>query len=51
MMMIYLRVHVHEQRARKNTHKHERTPLVVSLGKALRGIPPSWCGRQIAGNS
>ena len=25
--------------------------LVVRLGKALSGIPPSWCGRQIAGNS
>ena len=25
--------------------------LVVSLGKALSGILPSWCGRQIAGNS
>ena len=22
--------------------------LVVSLGKALSGIPPSWCGRQMA---
>ena len=25
--------------------------LVVSLGRALSGIPPSWCGRQMAGNS
>ena len=25
--------------------------LVVPLGKALGGIPPSWCGRQMAGNS
>ena len=25
--------------------------LVVPLGKALSGIPPSWCGRQTAGNS
>ena len=25
--------------------------LVVPLGKALNGIPPSWCGRQMAGNS
>ena len=25
--------------------------LVVPLGKALYGIPPSWCGRQMAGNS
>ena len=22
--------------------------LVVPLGKALRGIPPPWCGRQMA---
>ena len=25
--------------------------LVVPLGKALSGISPSWCGRQVAGNS
>ena len=25
--------------------------LVVPLGKALSGIPPSWCGKQMAGNS
>ena len=25
--------------------------LVVPLGKALSGISPSWCGRQMAGNS
>ena len=25
--------------------------LVVPLGKALSGIPPSWCGRQMASNS
>ena len=25
--------------------------LVVPLGKALKEIPPSWCVKQIAGNS
>ena len=25
--------------------------LVVPLGKALSGFPPSWCGGQMAGNS
>ena len=25
--------------------------LVVPLGKGLSGIPPSWCVRQVAGNS
>ena len=25
--------------------------LAVLLGKALSGIPSSWCGRQMAGNS
>ena len=25
--------------------------LVVPLGKALSGIPSSWCGRLMAGNS
>ena len=24
--------------------------LVVPLGKAVSGIPPSWCDRQMAGN-
>ena len=24
--------------------------LVVPLGKALSGVSPSWCGRQMAGN-
>ena len=24
--------------------------LVVPLGSALSGIPPSWCGRPVAGN-
>ena len=35
-------------------HSVENKPaslLVVRLGKALSGIPPSWCGRQMAGNS
>ena len=25
--------------------------LVVPLERALSGIPPSWCGRQVAKNS
>ena len=25
--------------------------LVMALGTALAEIPPSWCGRQMAGNS
>ena len=25
--------------------------LAVALGTALAGIPPYWCGRQMAGNS
>ena len=25
--------------------------LVMPLGKTLSGIPPCWCGRQVAGNS
>ena len=25
--------------------------LAVLLGKALSEIPPSWCGRQVVGNS
>ena len=26
-----------------------KTNLLVSLGKAFKGIPPSLCGRQVAG--
>ena len=29
----------------------KQTLLVVPLGKALSGIPPCWCGKQMAGNS
>ena len=25
--------------------------LVVPLGKTFSGIPPSWCGKEMAGNS
>ena len=35
----------------RNSVKNKPASLFVSLGKALSRIPPSWCGKQIAGNS
>ena len=40
--------------AQQNRDSVENKPeslLVVSLGKALNGMPPSSCGRQVAGRS
>ena len=39
------------QRLRDSVENKSASLLVVPLGKALGGITPSWCGRQIAGNS
>ena len=39
------------QRYRESVKNKLASLLVVVLRKALRGITPSWCGRQIAGNS
>ena len=35
----------------KSVENKPASLLVVPLGKALSGIPPSWCGRQMDGNS
>ena len=35
----------------KDSVKNKPTNLLVPLGKALSKITPSWCGRQMAGNS
>ena len=35
----------------RDSVKNKPASLLVPLGKALSGIPPSWCGRQMAGNS
>ena len=34
-----------------NNVENKPASLLVLLGKAISKIPPSWCGRQIAGNS
>ena len=39
------------QHYRNSVENKPASLLVVPLGKALSGIPPSWCGRQMAGNS
>ena len=39
------------QHQRNNVENKPASLLVVPSGKALSGIPPSWCGRQMAGNS
>ena len=37
------------QHQRGSGENKPATLLVEPLGKALSGIPPSWCGRQMAG--
>ena len=39
------------QHLRDSVENKPASLLVVPLGKALSGIPPSWCGRQMDGNS
>ena len=39
------------QHLRDSVENKPSSLLVVPLGRALRGIPSSWCGRQMAGNS
>ena len=39
------------QHLRDSVENKPASLLVVPLGKALSGIPPCWCGRQMAGNS
>ena len=39
------------QHYRDNVENKLASLPVVPLEKALSGIPPSWCGRQVAGNS
>ena len=39
------------QHERDSVENKPASLLVVPLGKTLSGIPPSWCGRQMAGNS
>ena len=39
------------QHLRDSVESKPASLLVVPLGKALDGIPPFWCGRQMAGNS
>ena len=39
------------QHYRDSVENKPTSLLVVPLGKALSGIPPSWCGRYMDGNS
>ena len=39
------------QHLRNSVGNKPASLLVVPLGKALNGIPPSWCDGQMAGNS
>ena len=39
------------QHYRDSVENKPASLLVEPLGKALGGIPPSWCGRQMTGNS
>ena len=38
------------QHYRDSVENKPASLLVVPLGRTLSGIPPSWCGRQVAGN-
>ena len=38
------------QHLRDSVENKPASLLVVALGTALAGIPPYWCGRQMAGN-
>ena len=38
------------QRQRDSVENKPASSLAVSLRKALSGIPPSWCGRQMSCN-
>ena len=35
----------------RDSVESKQANLLVPLGKAISGISPSWCGRQMAGNS
>ena len=39
------------QHGRDSVENKPASLLVVPLGRALNGIPPSWCSRQMADNS
>ena len=39
------------QHLRDSVKNKPASLLVVPLGKALNGVPPSWCGKQMARNS
>ena len=39
------------QHCRDSVENKPASIFVVPLGKAFSGIPPSWCNRQMAGNS
>ena len=34
----------------RDSVENKPASLLVLLGRALNGITPSWCGRQVAGN-
>ena len=40
-----------DQHLRDSVENKPASLLLVPLEKALSGIPPFWCGRQMAGNS
>ena len=49
--MIFTASLLGSQHIRESVENKPASSLVVSLGKALNGMPPSLCGRQMVGPS
>ena len=51
LILVFTASMLDDQHYRDSVENKPESLLVVPLGKAFSGIPPSWCGRQMAGNS
>ena len=49
--MVFTVFSLEAQQNRDGVENKPESLLVVSLGKALNGMPPSLCGRQVEGQS
>ena len=51
LQLVFIASLLDAQHERDSVETKPASLLVVPLGKALSGIPPCWCGRQMAGDS
>ena len=51
LMLVFSASLLDAQHLRDSLKNKPARSLVVPLGRALSGISPSWCGRQMAGIS